>query len=698
MKKSLLILITLFTVVMGYSQTFTVGNFTYSVSSTVSNTIRVLDYDVSGGTVVDIPTSVTYNSTVYTINIIAASAFANKQLTSVTIPNTVNLIFASAFLNNQLTTVTIPNSVYSISNYAFANNQLTSIIIPESVSGFASQVFTNNPLTSVTSLALTPPTITTGANDTFNPDRSNIALHIPNGTMDIYVTNPNASADWSGFNPVTEALIVGDTFVEDFITYQVTSLTPDTVQAIDYDMAGGTVVDIPAFVPYSNTNFDVTRINNNAFNNKGLTSVTISDSVTSIANQAFVLNSISSLTIGENVINIDGLAFSNNNLTNVVIPNSVTNIGFRAFDANQITSVVIGSNVTNIESIAFRNNPLSNITSLAVVPPTIVTSATNPPNTDSFDYDRSNINLILTGNTTDEYVTDSGALWTGFKMVFEATSATTLKVTDYDSANGAAITIPASITVPNVTVFDVTEIGGSAFYDKGLTDVTIPEGITTIGTSAFEINNLTSVSIPDSVTAIGLTAFSTNSITNLSLGINVEEIGIGAFVGNNLTDVTIPSTVTNIGLLAFGNNPLLANVTSLAMVPPTITTGTNDTFIFDRGNTALHIPVGTTDIYVTNPNPGADWSGFNPVTEDAVLSTSNFELANDVKVVTTTDAIKIIASNNIKLENYTLYTIAGRKVAAGIEHKIPTSYLASGIYILKLDFNKGTVIKKVAVN
>ena len=484
------------------------------------------------------------------------------------------------------------------------------------------------------------------------------------------------------------------TFIVDFITYEVTSVSPNTVEAIDYDMTGGTVVDIPANVSNSATSYDVTAINGNAFNSKGLTSVIISDNVTDIGNQAFVNNVLTSVVIGNSVETIGSLAFDSNNLTSVVIPNSVTSIGARAFDDNQITDVIIGSSVTNIEFAAFRNNPLETVISLPITPPTIITDPAYPGVVDSFSHDRSNINLILTGNSTDEYVTDSGALWTGFKMVFEATSATTTKVTDYDIANGAVVTIPNTVSVTS-NVFEVTEIGQSAFENKGLTAVTIGDNVNNISISAFENNTLTSVTIPDNVTVIGTSAFSLNSINNLVIGDNVNIIGIGAFVNNSLTDITIPGNVTEIGLLAFGNNPSLASVTTFATVPPTITTGTNDTFIFDRSNTALHIPPGTMGAYVTDT--GALWTGFNPVTEDA-LGIDDFELANTIKIITSADKIEVIFSDIVRLENYTLYSITGNKVASGNTSEISTSFLAHGIYVIKLDFDKGSITKKVLIH
>lgn len=584
-------------------------------------------------------TSVTLSNGLTSIGL---SVFQTNQLQSVVIPNSVTSISGAAFGNNQLTSLTLSNSLTFIGAGAFRNNDLTHVTIPSTVTDIENSAFRDNPLATVTSQATTPPTVFTGGiNDTFW-NRSVIDLTIPNGTSSAYT-----AGGWTGFNSVTEAAApaVGDTFVVDFITYEVTSVTPNIVEVIDYNTAGGTVVDIPATVTHSVTTYDVTSIGQSAFGNKNLTYVTIPNSITNIKNHAF----------------------NNNPFTSIIIPESVTNIGYLAFGVNYLNTIVV----------------------LGTTPPTITTGGGN----DTFaNSSRPNINLVITNNATDEYVTDPGALWTGFKMVFEATSSTTAEVSHYDPANGANVVIPPTVTAGS-NVFNVNRIDDSAFENVSLTSVTIPDSVTEIGISAFNTNNLTSVTIPDSVTLIGTTAFATNPISNLSLGANVTDIGIGAFVDNNLSDVTIPSNVAFIGLLAFGNNPL-TSVTSLATTPPIITTGTNDTFAFNRSNIHLHIPPGTMDAYVTDA--GALWTGFNPVSEDALLSNSDFELTYDVKIVSTSNQLEVKHSKNITLEKFVVYSISGAKVIEGKENSISTEALSKGIYILKLDFNHATVVKKFA--
>ena len=657
MKKQLLFLITLFMAAISFSQTFTDNYISYNVTS--PTTVEVTDYDdINGSSTVIIPASVNYNSVNYSVTSIKFlafqnstttsvdipdsiitigvgafsgsaldtvtignsvanienSAFYNCSLTNVTIPDSVTSIGNAAFQNNSLINLSIGNSVATIGNWAFTNNQLTTIIFPNSVTSIGEFTFQNNPLTSIVSEATTPPTITTSTTsgmDTFNTDRSGIDLYIPVGTMGVYVTDPGAL--WTGFNSVTEGAPaqVGDTFVDNFITYEITSLSPNEVEVIDYDNINGpSSVVIPTSTSYSSSSFSVTSIGNSAFYNNNLSSVDLPSSLVSIGDDAFRLNQITSLTIIPNSItSIGARAFRSNLMTSLVIPNGVTYLGAQAFAQNLLTSVDIADSVATIEGFLFWQN---NFTDMS--------------------------NVIFPIGTT---------------------------------------IIPEGI-----------------FYENPFTNVVIPDGITSIGDVAFEENQIVTVTLPNSLTSIGVQAFKDNLITSITIPDGVVSIGDSAFMINQLTTVVIPENVTNIDADAFKNNPL-TDVYSEAITPPTIVTGGGlDTFAEDRSIINLHIPAGTIGAYVTDT--GALWTGFNPVTEDA-LSVSDFELENDIKVVTNTNAIKVLSANSVRLENYTLYNISGQTIATGKESEISTATFSSCIYVLKLDFDKGTVVKKVLV-
>ncbi len=80
---------------------------------------------------------------------IGYAAFADNNLTSVTIPKGVTFIDAYAFYNNQLTTLTIPETVTETGYSAFAHNRITSLFLPNSTRMLTPNSFYNNCLASV---------------------------------------------------------------------------------------------------------------------------------------------------------------------------------------------------------------------------------------------------------------------------------------------------------------------------------------------------------------------------------------------------------------------------------------------------------------------------------------------------------------------------------------------------------------------
>ncbi|APY07618.1 hypothetical protein BWZ20_04580 [Winogradskyella sp. J14-2] len=477
------------------------------------------------------------------------------------------------------------------------------------------------------------------------------------------------------------------------INYNVTSSS--TVSVIVGSTINNINLNIPSSVSNGGTTYSVVSIDNFAFSNSIIASVSMPSSVVSIGQQAF----------------------DNNNLTSVVLSSNLETIGDYAFQNNQLTGLTIPGNVLNIGFGAFRGNPLASVTSLAATPATI-TTVSGPNDSFTINGDRSGIDLIIPAGTSALYVTDPGALWTGFNTVTEnlnvgdtyvngfityeviSVASSTVKAVDYNTAGGTVLDIPA--TIPNgLITYTVTEIGNNAFQSNNLTDVTLPNSITYIGESAFFINDIASLTIPDSVINIDEGAFAQNqTMTNLVLGNNLTSIGDFAFRFCALNEITIPASVTDIGLIAFGGmggTNAITDVYCQGTVPPTITTSASlntDTFNQPRSTIHLHIPAGTLGAYVTDP--GALWTGFNPVTEDA-LSIDEFELGNTVKIITQKNRLEIVTNEVLQLNHYEVYALTGAKIATGNTFNISTETWAKGIYIVRLNFDRGTVVKKVVV-
>ena len=291
---------------------------------------------------------------------IGSSAFANNNLTSVKIPNSVTSISAEAFAYNSLTSVTFPGYVTSIGDYAFASNALTSVTIPDSVTSIGDYAFYNNQLASVT----IPDSVTSIGEQAFANNRLTIVTfegNAPTAGFDVFLGNDGLTAvtrligttgwgaTWGGKPVVISPLRELDGFKY--------TVSDGSATVIGCSEACPTTIVIPASFDGS----PVVSLSNYAFANNNLTSVTIPDSVTSIGSSAFANNNLTSVTIPDSITSIGSNAFAANQLTSVTIPNSVTSIGSGAFMLNQLTSVTIPNPVTSIGNAAFAINRLTRI-------------------------------------------------------------------------------------------------------------------------------------------------------------------------------------------------------------------------------------------------------------------------------------------------------------------------------------------------
>ena len=116
------------------------------------------------------------------------------------------------------------------------------------------------------------------------------------------------------------------------LTYTLNADHTATVANYDNSTQDG-VIDIPDTVTSGGQPYTVTAINNAAFPNSAVTSVTIPDSVTSIHDVSF---------------------FNCSQLTNISIPNSVTYIGYSAFSyCTSLKSITLPSSLSTISRALF---------------------------------------------------------------------------------------------------------------------------------------------------------------------------------------------------------------------------------------------------------------------------------------------------------------------------------------------------------
>ena len=261
---------------------------------------------------VEIPETVIYDNTEYSVTSIGKKAFSScSGLSEVTIPTSVTSIGNDAFYNcSGLTSMTIPNSITSIGTYAFSNcSGLTSLTISSSLTSINGCTFSGcSSLTSVT---------------------------IPGSVTSI---------EWSAFSRCSN-------LAEVTIPNSVSSIG----QTAFSDCTSLTSVTIPA---------SVTSIGMSAFARSGLTSVTIPGSVTSMGSQAFsACNSLTSVKIENSTVS-DYAFYECLNLETVILGENVTSIGEGAFaisSEDEMTSKInkiisVRATPPTLASTAFNNS------------------------------------------------------------------------------------------------------------------------------------------------------------------------------------------------------------------------------------------------------------------------------------------------------------------------------------------------------
>lgn len=334
-----------------------------------------------------------------------------------------------------------------------------------------------------------------------------------------------------------------------------------------YGVSGiGTCTDQHVVIPSTYDSKPVTSILNSAFSGCDFTKVTIPSSVTFIDCGAFTgCRGLTEITIPDSVTSIGDKAefLECTSLKKVTIGNGLTSIGANMFaGCAALTEVTIGSSVTSINTGAFQN--CSSLTSITI--PNSVTSI----GSEAFQWCEKltdiHIGSGLTSvgssafsgisNTRNVYITDIAA-WCGINFgvdSMESTMGANPLEDPYVENGGSNLYLNNQLVTTLEVPSSVKKIGDYAFRAyKKLTSVTIPASVESISKQAFSsCEGLTSVTI-NGAKEIGDQAFwGCTNLTALTLGEGITKIGYGSFQGcYNLTSLTLPKSITQIGSRAF---------------------------------------------------------------------------------------------------------------------------------------------------
>lgn len=294
------------------------------------------------------------------------------------------------------------------------------------------------------------------------------------------------------------------------------------------------VTAIPAHVEYEGEQYTVVEVGYLSFSEvKGITSITIPETVTTIAGAAFWESSLSEITIPSSVTTIGESAFENTNLTEIVIPESVLSLG------DDVLSLC-----ASLESVTLNNNPTA-------IPARMVSGCTS-----------------LAGMTIP---------------------ATVTKIGEFAFSECAAL---EDISLPS----GVTEIGRFAFaYTPELKLLPLPETVTSVGHGVFYQSGIEEASLPEAITVIPDGMYQCcASLREFEISNTVTEIEQEAFYWCFALDkITFGESVTTIGNKAFMGDKALTSVTSLNTVPPV--GAAFDSEVYE--NAILYVPNAALEAY-----------------------------------------------------------------------------------------------------
>ena len=327
-------------------------------------------------------------------------------------------------------------------------------------------------------------------------------------------------------------------------------------------------INIPESITYGGVVFSVKGIEEQAFRNSYLTSITIPSCITRIGSYAFQdckkltsvhisdLKAWCNITLGNSYSNplyfAKHLYMDDEEIKDLVIPNGVSKIrSFTFSGCSGLTSISISNGVTSIGECAFSNctglksvvigNYVESIDTQAFMECSGLESIT-------FSNSVKTVSFAAFGSCNNLSAVHIQDITSWCNINFESQTSNPLYFAKHLYMDGVEI---SDLVIPN----GVKAIGSYVFYGYiNLVSVHFPNTLTSIGDHAFSnCNRLSSVTIPNSVTSMEEGVFSyCYELKSVEISNSLSTIASGTFSNcKNLTTINIPNSITSIEYASF---------------------------------------------------------------------------------------------------------------------------------------------------
>lgn len=557
----------------------------------------------------------------------------DKQFTSVVLPKKMKSIGENAFIGNALTKVELPSTLEEVGPYAFAYNELTQVLIPESVKSIAQGAFANNKIKQGDARIdnikgkvtvgfeafgdITPVYLKTapkhsvkidapkGVNVSLSPespveegakvkincevtdsDKEILYVKVKKGKYSEVKVTDNTFTMPNG--DVTVVVRLKDKYskdkwcIEDFTyhRYEVGDMEDEnyinemTVNGFSDKGKEKLKNNKEVVLPEMNLKGEeVESVYENAFEDKGITKLTVPKNYKKIYDKAFKNNKIKELILNEGLVYIFDETFANNEITEFVAPksfkyaskaafkgnkikkvkltDSVESIGPESFMDNEISELDVANKVRLIYGKAFVNNKLTEVN----IPKSLKKQgygSLEPIAKDAFDGNPGKINPLKPGENKvllwtpnkdnpnklpngNNYVVDP--VVENNEYLPEDFSFSDGKVDGFSSKGEVkykklSADVPVPLPAKDTKGKEVTGIAEYAFdgVTPAIKKIDIPKGYKTIGQMAFNESEIEKVKLPDTIEEVDELAFFNNS--NIEIKLHVSSKTIADKIGN----------------------------------------------------------------------------------------------------------------------------------------------------------------------